>query len=265
MKAGNGMVEVTRRHLLSAVPRGAIAAALAPLPLSAQSVALSPSSVGQSLLEKAEQLKPRLNVSVQKPLGLVNPVRDTEQPLGWRIDKVGDADAIESRLLQKTGGALIIDFGGHRAGHLSFDIESVGAVIGAPVRLRFTFGEVISDVAEPFQPYKGWLSESWLPEEIVTIDVVPSSFRLPRRYAFRFVKIELLGLPTGRKIAFHNFRAHAVTSATGTVPALPKRLPADLHDMDRVAIATLHDCMQTVFEDGPRRDQAGACVSADRA
>ena len=85
--------------------------------------------------------------------------------------------------------------------------------------------------------------------------MVPSSVRLPRRYAFRFVKIELLGLPIGRKIAFRNVQAHALTSATGTVPPLPKRLPADLHDMDRVAAATLRDCMQTVFEDGPRRDQ----------
>jgi hypothetical protein len=110
-------------------------------------------------------------------------------------------------------------------------------------------------VAEPFYTYKGWLSESWLPEEVVTIDIVPSSIRLPRRYAFRFVKIELLGLPIGRKIAFRNVRAHAVTSATGTVPALPKRLSVDLHEMDRVAAATLRDCMQTVFEDGPRRDQ----------
>jgi len=229
--------------------------ALAPVTLSAQPMPTSASSASLSLLERAEQLKPRLNEFVQTPLGLVSPVKDAAQALGWRVEKAGDADAIASRLLKKKGDTLIIDFGGHRAGHLSFDIESIGEAIGAPVRLRFTFGEVIPDIAEPFYPYKGWLSESWLPEEVVTIDIVPSSVRLPRRYAFRFVKIELLGLPIGRKIALRNVRAHALTSATGTVPALSKRLPADLHEMDRVAAATLRDCMQTVFEDGPRRDQ----------
>jgi hypothetical protein len=229
--------------------------ALAPVSASAQPIPSPASSADRSFLEKAEQLKPRLNEFVQTPLGLVSPVKDAAQALGWRIEEAGDADAIASRLLKKKGDTLIIDFGGHRAGHLSFDIESIGEAIGAPVRLRFTFGEVIPDIAEPFYPYKGWLSESWLPEEVVTIDIVPSSVRLPRRYAFRFVKIELLGLPVGRKIAIRNVRAHAVTSAMGTVPALPKRLPADLHEMDRVAAATLRDCMQTVFEDGPRRDQ----------
>ena len=248
-------MEITRRSLLSAVPHGAVAMALAPVSVSAQPIPSLTSPASQSFLEKAEQLKPRLNEFVQTPLGLVNPVKDAAQALGWRIEKTGDADAIASRLLQKKGDTLIVDFGGHRAGHLSFDIENIGEAIGAPVRLRFTFGEVIPDIAEPFYPYKGWLSESWLPEEVVTIDLVPSSVRLPRRYAFRFVKIELLGLPVGRKIALRNVRAHALTSATGTVPALPKRLPADLHEMDRVAAATLRDCMQTVFEDGPRRDQ----------
>ena len=229
--------------------------ALAPVSASAQPIPSPASSADRSFLEKAEQLKPRLNEFVQTPLGLVSPVKDAAQALGWRIEEAGDADAIASRLLKKKGDTLVIDFGGHRAGHLSFDIESIGEAIGAPVRLRFTFGEVVPDIAEPFYPYKGWLSESWLPEEVVTIDLVPSSVRLPRRYAFRFVKIELLGLPVGRKIALRNVRAHALTSATGTVPALPKRLPADLHEMDRVAAATLRDCMQTVFEDGPRRDQ----------
>ena len=248
-------MEITRRNLLSAVPHGAVAMALAPVSVSAQPIPSLTSSASQSFLEKAEQLKPSLNEFVQTPLALVSPVKDAAQALGWRIEEVGDADAIASRLLKKKGDTLIIDFGGHRAGHLSFDIENIGEAIGAPVRLRFTFGEVIPDIAEPFYPYKGWLSESWLPEEIVTIDIVPSSIRLPRRYAFRFVKIELLGLPVGRKIALRNVRAHALTSATGTVPALPKRLPADLHEMDRVAAATLRDCMQTVFEDGPRRDQ----------
>jgi len=248
-------MEITRRNLLSAVPHGAVAMALAPVSVSAQPIPSLTSSASQSFLEKAEQLKPSLNEFVQTPLALVSPVKDAAQALGWRIEEVGDADAIASRLLKKKGDTLIIDFGGHRAGHLSFDIENIGEAIGAPVRLRFTFGEVIPDIAEPFYPYKGWLSESWLPEEVVTIDLVPSSVRLPRRYAFRFVKIELLGLPVGRKIALRNVRAHALTSATGTVPALPKRLPADLHEMDRVAAATLRDCMQTVFEDGPRRDQ----------
>src|SRR5690606_13704282 len=54
---------------------------------------------------------------------------------------------------------------------------------------------------------------------------------------------------------FRNVQARAVTSATGTLPALPAHIPDDLKQMDVIAAATLRDCMQTVFEDGPRRDQ----------
>jgi len=249
------MSELTRREALSGFSHGAIVAALAPISVSAQSFQPSTLAADQSLLDKAERLKPTLHEFVQPPIGLVTPIKDAAQALGWRLEKSGDADAIASHMLRKKGDAIIVDFGGHRTGYLSFDIENVGDPIGAPVRLRFTLGEVIPDIAEPFYPYKGWLAESWLPEEVVTIDVVPSSVRLPRRYAFRFVKIELLGLPVGRKIAFRNVRAHALTSAIGAVAALPQRLASDLHHMDAVAAATLRDCMQTVFEDGPRRDQ----------
>ena len=90
------MTEITRRNLLSAVPHGAVAMALAPVSVSAQPIPSSASSANRSFLDKAEQLKPRLNEFAQTPLGLVSPVKDTAQALGWRIEKDGDADAIAS-------------------------------------------------------------------------------------------------------------------------------------------------------------------------
>ncbi len=207
-----------------------------------------------SFLAKAEACKPALIETVQSPLGLITPVADASLPLGWQIQPAGDIAALEAKILNK-GDSLIIDFGGHRTGHLSFDLIGIGRNIDAPARLKLTFGEVICDVAEPLHPYTGWLSESWLPEEIVTIDYLPQSVRLPRRYAFRFVKVEIIDTSSSFGVTFKNVRAHALTSAKGTPPPLPAHMPDDLKQMDIVAAATLRDCMQTVFEDGPRRDQ----------
>ncbi len=207
-----------------------------------------------AFLAKAEACKPMLSEALQTPLGLITPVADATQALGWRIEPAGDVAALESRVLRK-GDSLIIDFGGHRTGHLSFELIGVGRNIDAPARIRFVFGEVISDVAEPLHPYKGWLSESWLPEEIVTIDYLPQSVTLPRRYAFRFVKVEIIDTSSSFGVTLKNARAHALTSAKTAPLPLPDHLPDDLRHMDAVAIATLRDCMQTVFEDGPRRDQ----------
>ena len=210
--------------------------------------------VNDAFLARAAACKPALSETVQTPLGLITPVADTSLPLGWRIQPAGDVAALEALVLHK-GDSCIIDFGGHRTGHLSFDLAGIGHNVDAPARLRLVFGEVISDVAEPLHPYSGWLSESWLPEEIVTIDYLPQSVALPRRYAFRFVKIEIIDTSSSFGVTFSNVRAHALTSARGELPALPARFPDDLKQMDVVAAATLRDCMQTVFEDGPRRDQ----------
>ena len=40
-----------------------------------------------------------------------------------------------------------------------------------------------------------------------------------------------------------------------TLPPLPAGVPEDLRRIDEVAAATLRDCMQTTFKDGPRRDR----------
>ncbi len=207
-----------------------------------------------AFLARAEACKPSLTETRQSPLGLIVPVADAAQPLGWRIQPTAGPEALE-QLVFHEGDSCIIDFGGHRTGHLSFDLAGVGRGVDAPARLRFTFGEVITDVAEPLHPYTGWLSESWLPEEIVTIDYLPQSVVLPRRYAFRFVKIEIIDTSGSFGVTFSNVTAHALTSAKTAAPPLPATMPEDLKAIDAVAVATLRDCMQTVFEDGPRRDQ----------
>jgi alpha-L-rhamnosidase len=208
----------------------------------------------EAFLAKAEAFKPKLIETVQLPLGLIQPVEDKSQALGWRIEAVATADEIAGKVLKK-GDSFIIDFGGHRTGNLSFQLNGVGRGVDAPARLRFIFGEVISDVAEPLHPYKGQLSEAWLPEEIVTIDYLPQAVRLPRRYAFRFVKVEVIDTSPNFGISFVDLKAHGLSSASGTFKPLPAGTPADLVRIDEVAAATLRDCMQTTFEDGPRRDQ----------
>ncbi|HEX3140569.1 MAG TPA: hypothetical protein VHQ87_10975, partial [Rhizobacter sp.] len=155
----------------------------------------------------------------------------------------------------RAGSSFIVDFGGHRTGYLSFVLGTSGREPDAPVRLRFTFGEVPTDVAESFEPYTGWLSRAWLPEETVTIDDLPQVVRLPRRYAFRYVKVEVIATSKEFGVRFVRIRAHAVTSATGEPPAAPGLLPEWAAKVDEVSIATLRDCLQTSFEDGPRRDR----------
>lgn len=206
------------------------------------------------LLEVAESLKPTLRETIQLPLSLVRPVAAPSAPLRWRMEPEGPAEGLGERVLKK-GDVFTLDFGGHRTGYFSFRLAGVGRGVDAPVRLRLTFGEVPTDVAEPFYPYKGGLSSAWLPDEIINVDYLPQDVRLPRRYAFRYVKVEIVDVSPNFGVQFKDVRAHAVTSADAALPPLPAGVPDDLRRIDEVAAATLRDCMQTTFEDGPRRDQ----------
>jgi hypothetical protein len=78
-----------------------------------------------------------------------------------------------------------VDCGEHITGYFSFSVEDFGRAADAPLRIKFTFGEVPSKLATPFDPYTGGLSRAWLQDEIITISDVPSTITIPRRIAFR--------------------------------------------------------------------------------
>jgi hypothetical protein len=205
-------------------------------------------------VELAETLKPRLTRTVQNPPFIVRAVADSTKYLRWRMDADDVGPSLHERLLRK-GDSFILDFGGHRAGQLEFDLLGEGTSVDSPARLRFTFGEVPGDVAEPLYPYHGELSSAWLPIDTITVDYLPQHVRLPRRYSFRYVKFEVLDTSPHFGVRFANTHAIAFSSTTLTPQQLSPDQPEWLRQIDQVSLATLRDCMQTVFEDGPRRDQ----------
>ena len=130
-------------------------------------------------LEIAESLKPTLRESVHVPLHIVRPVADSSRILRWRMEIVAPGSEIEKKLFRR-GDNVTVDFGEHRTGYLSFTLRGEGVHMDAPTRLRLTFGEVPGDVAEDFYPYKGQLSEAWLPDEVFDVDDLPQTVRFPR-------------------------------------------------------------------------------------
>ncbi|MBB6252963.1 glycoside hydrolase [Nitrospirillum iridis] len=252
---------MNRREMLLVVGGAAVAAAAVstgtPKPAGAQDMVMEPAVAGPPNADwaaKAEALMPTVTQTAQPPLALVRAVADPAAPLRWRMEKEAAADSLATRAFKK-GDSFILDFGGHRTGHLAFRLETVGREPDAPARLRLTFGEVPSDVAEPLYPYQGVLSSAWLPDEVINVDYLPQAVQLPRRYAFRYVKVEVIDTSSGFSVRFEDVHAIALTSAQAT----PSPLPAPYSDLarriDAVSLATLRDCMQTTFEDGPRRDQ----------
>ncbi|MFD0670706.1 sugar hydrolase [Cohnella sp. GCM10027633] len=203
----------------------------------------------------AESLKPALIEGTVRPVGLVRPIADPKAFQGWRIERVAPIGDLQEMAFGQ-GDAIVLDFGDHLVGRLTLSLRSVLARADSPVRLKLTFGEMPCEIAESFDDYKGWLNRSWLQDETMNFDVVPGTYALPRRYTFRYLKIDVISPERKFKIAFDDLFVTTVTSGDlSRVPALPDAVPDDLREMDRIAVKTLQDCMQTVFEDGPKRDR----------
>jgi len=207
-----------------------------------------------TFLETAAGLKPTLIHKSVSPQWLVRLKKDDTVFHGTGVEHVASAEHIKTKDFNKLD-SVIIDFADHLVGYLSLDVHLRGDPQDAPAKIRFSFGELPFELAEPFESYKGVLSSAWLQEETVFVDVLPATLTLPRRYSFRYLKIELLDSSPSFSVFFDNIICDTVSSADETkiVPFGTK--DEKLRHMDYIGIMTLKDCMQNVFEDGPKRDR----------
>lgn len=188
------------------------------------------SATKKVFIEKANALKPMLKET------MIAPMRKTD-----------------TKVLH-TGDSVVYDFGNHYVGYLRFHCKTAGSHYDAPAFLKIKFCEALRELQEDSADYQGWISKSWIQEEWIHIDDFPSEIFLPRRYAFRYVKIEVLDVSSKYGLVIDDITATAVTSADeGKIP--PFSGTEIETAIDQAAIRTLQNCMQDVFEDGPKRDR----------
>lgn len=205
-------------------------------------------------LAAAAQAKPELFRQTMKPVALVKSQKDAACFQGWKMVASGKPESVYNKPLLP-GASFILDFGEHLTGQLVLSLRAFDIPVDAPVRLALVFGEVPSELSEPFDPYKGTLTRAWMQDEVFNFDDVPQVVTLPRRYAFRYVKVTVVSASKHGKFGFSEIHADSVTSADESrlLPFTPRN--ADESALDAVSRRTLRDCMQTVFEDGPKRDR----------
>ncbi|KAK2760023.1 hypothetical protein FQN54_002759 [Arachnomyces sp. PD_36] len=213
--------------------------------------------LNQAFASKADGCLKELHEWTEYPTEVVSFTPDKDSWFGHRQTPRYTIDELTSLQWGK-GDEFIIDFGTHRVGYLKFRLEAEGINIDAPARLKFTFGEVTSDVAEELHPCKSWISSSWIPDDTMNIDWLPCDVDFPRRHAFRYVRIQVIDTSQKYKVRFTQISVRAVSAVSPTEAAAVETFPSEdplLREIDRVSQLTLRDCMHTVFEDGPRRDR----------
>ncbi|GKT66286.1 alpha-L-rhamnosidase [Colletotrichum tofieldiae] len=204
----------------------------------------------------ANDLCPKLHRWARTPQRVIHFDKDENEYFGVRaVPAKYSIDQLPSKTWGK-GDDFILDFGIHMVGYVSMKLESRGSHMDAPCRLRLTFGESPLDVTLGMDNVKTWISTSWLPDEIINIDMCPELVSLSRRYSFRFLRVEVIDTSPKYKVAISDVKCECVSaiSQDHSLDALQFHNTL-LQKIDHVSISTLRDCMQTVFEDGPRRDR----------
>lgn len=153
------------------------------------------------------------------------------------------------------GSHICYDFGTHWVGYVTLALSFTGSHPDAPAYIRLQFAERETELYESEENYHGWISKSWIQQEYLHVDKLPASLRLPRRYAFRFLKLTVLDTSRKFSVRINDLSLDAVSAVD--LSAVPDVSFEDsmLSRIDAVSVKTLSECMQEVFEDGPKRDR----------
>ncbi|WP_116790813.1 alpha-L-rhamnosidase-related protein [Flavobacterium psychrotrophum] len=227
---------------------------MAALPLFMNAQDHYPAGQREKWLDIAKENTPKLIESIKRPVSPVKLAADAKAFQGYKAEPNGNvADVYQKSFKQQSG--TVLDFGEHLTGYFTFTVKTLNSVQDAPLRFKLTFGEIPSEVAVPFDPYTGGLSRAWLQDETVTVIELPATITIPRRLSFRYVKIELLGSSPYFDFTISDAVLKATTSAKNTPAPLATATTDLINKIDAVGLTTLKECMQTVFEDGPKRDR----------
>ncbi len=200
-------------------------------------------------LKKAAALAPSLQEREVRPVRTVSPARAADGTV--TLTETGDYRS----LCLRSGDTACLDFGDHFVGHLTLCLGSEGSHPDAPAWLQIQFAERPQELFEDVGSYHGWISKGWIQQEQLHVDVLPATVALPRRYAFRYVKLTVLDVSSKYALRLTDCLCRETTCADASaLPAFPLDDP-ELARIDAVGCRTLRSCMQTVFEDGPKRDR----------
>ncbi len=110
-------------------------------------------------------------------------------------------------------------------------------------------------MTEDSADYDGWISRGWIQEEFIHVDVLPVELKLPRRYAFRYMEIEAIDTSLKWQLVVEDVTCVSVSAVSMDQVKLFESDDKMIRALDHVSLRTLMNCMQSVFEDGPKRDR----------
>ncbi len=202
---------------------------------------------------EAERLAPVLFHETRRPQQLIETVKDETVWQGYRTRAIGKPEEVYNRELPDSW-EYCFDFGDYCVGTIAFDFD-YSAPVDAPFRLEVKMAETPYELAYDFSTYNAPLGRGWLQDALLVEDQPGKTLTLPRRYAFRYIKLKVTCNSIYYKAILRDIRCDAVTSADHTQVQPYAGTDPVMQEIDRIGIKTLSLCMQDVFEDSPKRDR----------
>ena len=208
-------------------------------------------NTNSDFLAKADAFKPDI---IKKNIYPERAVKIVKNNGDWAVVQAGTVAETEGCELGKNS-SICYDFGNHYVGYIDFDVNYSKNPLDAPLYLKIKLGEKPFEIGEESSDYHGVLGSGWIQEEYIHIDDLPAHIDFPRRYAFRYMQITVIDTSASYKVNIQNVRCTSVTSADMSAVVKLKLKDETLAAIDRVSVKTMLECMQDVFEDGPKRDR----------
>lgn len=202
---------------------------------------------------EARLCKPALRHVSLRPQRLVEIERNESVFQRWSAEPCRPAKDMASVVLH-SGDEIVLDFGEHAVGYLTLFFARIGTA-HTPARLRVLPAEVPSELRDSYEEYPGIFPRGWLADCHVTLAPDVDEVRIPRRHALQYlaVRVEDDG---GSTLSLTDVKLDSVSAvAPENTGAESLVLPPRAAALDAAARRTLRNCMQDVFEDGPKRDR----------
>lgn len=197
--------------------------------------------------EKAEKTRPVLKHWFLEPVATVEPMDDKKAWQGVSMKPVA------AKHSYGIGETVCFDFGEHAVGHIELNLGLDGKDYDSPLYIRIMAAELPYEFKYRKEEWTSWMSKAWMQEEFFKFDNLPKKVVLPRRYAFQYLMVEIIATPN--PIIFKKVRLIAESSGGEELAKAPEGLTELEAKIWTVGARTLRNCMQTVFEDGPKRDR----------
>ena len=200
-----------------------------------------------SLLDAAKKLNPIFHHQLNFPKHIIILSNDEQVWLGWKAINKEQTGENSTFKIHK-GDTLILDFGRNMVGYLQ-------AVSSRKAKLQIEPAEVLSELGDSWEKFPADFGNGIKPKRTWSPKVldIQNNWRSGERLTFRYVR--LIILEGANEIVLSKLSCEEVSAVPfGKIKPLEGFSPK-MQQIDLVAQYTLRNCIQEVFEDGPKRDQ----------